>query len=344
MQLAELSGARRFAVIDAPEIATPGPGEVQVEVRAIGICGSDVHYFSEGFIGDTPCVYPMVLGHEPAGVVRKTGPGVSGWAAGDRAVLEPALYCYHCEFCMSGRHNVCANVRFLSTPGEPGFFREYVNLPAHNLMPLPANLSEAEGALVEPFAVVLHSLEFAAVRPGDTAAVFGAGPIGFLTMAALKLAGAGRVIAVEPVAHRREMARAAGADDAIDPQQGDAAVEILNATGKRGVDVAIDCAAKPGTINQCIAAVRNAGRVVVTGIPSTVEVALNFSALRRKEIAVYNVRRSNHESEAALRILAAHASRFAPVLTHRKPLAGIQSAFEQLESYSDGAGKIVLYP
>ena len=102
-------------------------------MKAVGICGSDLHYFSDGGIGDARCLYPMVLGHEPAGVVRKTGPGVSGWSAGDRAILEPALYCYHCEFCMTGHHNVCANIRFMSMPDEPGFFREFVNLPARNL-------------------------------------------------------------------------------------------------------------------------------------------------------------------------------------------------------------------
>ena len=109
-------------------------------MKAVGVCGSDLHYFSDGGIGDARCLYPMVLGHEPAGVVVKTGAGVSGWSAGDRAILEPALYCYHCELCMTGHHNVCANIRFMSMPAEPGFFRELVNLPARNLLALPKNL------------------------------------------------------------------------------------------------------------------------------------------------------------------------------------------------------------
>src|SRR5437588_337433 len=116
MLVAELVEPRRFSVTDSTPIDDPGPGEIQVAVKAVGICGSDLHYFSEGLIGDTPCVYPMVLGHEPAGVVVKTGAGVGGWAKGDAAVLEPAMYCYHCEFCLTGHHNVCANLRFLSTP------------------------------------------------------------------------------------------------------------------------------------------------------------------------------------------------------------------------------------
>src|SRR6266404_2581261 len=112
MLVAELYEPRRFRLADQPRVPDPSPGEIQVAVTAVGICGSDLHYFSEGTIGDTPCVYPMVLGHEPAGRVVKAGAGVQGWSAGDRATLEPALYCYHCEFCLAGKHNVCANLRF----------------------------------------------------------------------------------------------------------------------------------------------------------------------------------------------------------------------------------------
>ena len=342
MLVAELSDPRQFRLIDAPPIPDPSPGQVQVAVRAVGVCGSDLHYFSDGGIGEARCVYPMVLGHEPAGVVRKIGPGVSGWSAGDRAVLEPALYCYHCEFCMTGHHNVCANLRFLSQPGEPGFFREFVNLPTHNLLPLPAHLSEAEGALVEPLAVAAHSMQFAAPRAGETAVVFGAGPIGLLTIALLKLSGVTRIWSVEPVAHRRDLARTLGAAAAIDPRTADAAHEILRDTAGRGVDIAIDCASKDDTINQCIQAVRNAGRVVVTGIPSEDYIRLAFHIMRRKELAFYSVRRSNHDSETALRLLGAHSKFFAPILTHERPLADVQRAFEMCEQYAGGVGKLTL--
>src|ERR1051325_2779689 len=177
MLVAELIGQREFRLVEQGA-DPPGPGEVQVRVGAVGICGSDVHSYAEGAIGDTPCVYPMVLGHEPAGTVVTTGTGVTGWAAGDRAALEPAIYCYHCEYCLSGRHNICANLRFLSNPGHPGFFREFVNLPAANVLAIPPELSLELATIAEPLAVALHSLEFAAIRPGDAVAVFGAGPIG----------------------------------------------------------------------------------------------------------------------------------------------------------------------
>jgi L-iditol 2-dehydrogenase len=343
MRIAELYALRRIRVVDGPA-PEPKPGEVLVRVKAVGICGSDLHDFLEGRIGDQECVYPMVLGHEPAGLVAKCGAGVTGWREGDPVAVEPALYCYHCEFCRSGRHNICANIRFMSSPVDPGFFREYVVAPAGNLLPVPRGLGLKEATLFEPLAVVLHSLKFAAVRLRATVAVFGAGPIGLLTILALKLSGAGRVWAVEPVAARREMAKAAGADAVLDPTAVDPVREILHDTGRRGVDVAIDCAARDQTMNQCIGVTSNGGRVVITGIPSETQVALDFHVARRKELTLYNVRRSCHDSETALELLAEAPARFGAMITHSLPLEQAQAAFEMLEHYSDGAGKVILEP
>src|ERR1051326_9523867 len=140
MLVAELIAPREFRLVEE-EPAPPGPGEVQVRVGAVGICGSDLHSYSEGGIGDTPCQFPMVLGHEPAGTVIRTGAGVTGWSPGDRAALEPAIYCYHCEYCRTGHHNVCANVRFMSMPNDPGFFRDVGNVRAGNRLPVAPNVS-----------------------------------------------------------------------------------------------------------------------------------------------------------------------------------------------------------
>jgi L-iditol 2-dehydrogenase len=341
MLVAELISNRRFRLTDQPAEA-PGPGEIQVRVGAVGVCGSDLHSYAEGAIGDTPCTYPMVLGHEPAGTVVCVGAGVTGWSAGDRAALEPAVYCYHCEYCRSGHHNVCANIRFLSNPGIPGFFREFVNLPAANLLPIPAHVSLDLATMVEPLAIALHSLKLGRIEVGETVAVFGAGPIGLVTIAGLKLSGASRILAVEPVAHRRDMARHAGAHEAIDPAAGDAVRELMSLTRGRGVDCAIDCAAKEDTINQAIRAARNGGRVVLTGIHSAAFVPFDVSHMRRKELAIYNVRRSNHDSETARDLIAERAEWFAPLVTHRRPLEEIAEAFAIVERYADGVGKMIV--
>jgi len=172
--------------------------------------------------------------------------------------------------------------------------------------------------------------------------VFGAGPIGLLTIACLKLAGAGRIWAVEPVAHRRQMALQMGADAAIDPARTDAAIELASETGGRGADCVIDCAAKQDTTNQAIRAVRGAGRVVLTGIHSDALVPFEVSPMRRKELAIFNVRRSNGETHAALELLAERAAWFAPMVTHTRPLGRIADAFDIAERYADGVGKMVV--
>ncbi len=309
---------------------------------AVGLCGSDLHNYAEGSVGDTACVYPMVLGHEPAGIVDATGAGVTGWSRGDRAVLEPALYCYHCEYCRAGKHNVCANLRFLSSTEDPGFFRDYAILPQANLLALPEHLTLDEGTLAEPLAVVLHSLQFASVRPGETVAVFGAGPIGLLTIACLKLCGAGRIWAFEPVAARRELALGMGADAAIDPRESDPVTVIARDTGRRGVDLVVDCAAKGGSMNQSLRVARNGARIVYTAIPSEAIVELEFHVARRKELTLYNVRRSNHETETAVEWLAERPEVFRPMLTHALPLEEVDRAFQMLERYEDGVGKVVI--
>jgi len=341
MQAAELIAPGSFRLIDMP-VEDPGAGEVQVHVEAVGICGSDLHAYCEGGVGSTPNIYPMVLGHEPAGVIVKTGAGVTGLAAGDRGALEPALYCYHCESCLSGHHNVCANIRFLSTPQHPGFFRELVNLPAANFLPIPSEMSYEKAALAEPLAVALHSLHQASLRRGETVAVIGAGPIGLLTIAALRAAGAGDIWAVDPLAHRRELACKIGADVVLEPDE--AQKEILNGTRQFGVDCAIDCAAREQTTNQAIQVVRGAGRVVLTGIHSTLLVSLDGSAMRRKELTVINVRRSNHETQEALDLLHEHAEWFAPMLTHTRPIERIDEAFAIASQYRDGVGKMTIRP
>jgi len=343
MLTAELIAPREFRIVERT-LEAPAPGEVQVRVSSVGICGSDLHAATEGAIGDTPNQYPMVLGHEPSGTVETVGEGVTGWSRGDRVALEPALYCYHCEFCRSGRHNICAKIRFLSNPALPGFFRERVNLPATNLVGVPDGLALDVATIVEPLAIAMHSMKIAAVRMGETAAVFGGGPIGLLTIACLKVAGASRIFAVEPVAARREMARRMGADEVFDPAKDGAAREILAATGGRGVDCALDCAAKQDSTNQAIRVTCNGGRVALTGIHSDALVPLEVSPMRRKELSILNVRRSNHESHDALRLLVERIAWFAPLVTHTRPLNRIAEAFRLNEGYEDGVGKLVIHP
>jgi L-iditol 2-dehydrogenase len=244
---------------------------------------------------------------------------------------------------MAGRHNLCRRLRFLSQPSEPGFLRERVNLPAENLLGLPRALSDGEGALVEPLAVGLHAIALAGSVFGDDVVVFGAGPIGLLTIAALRVAGARRVWAVEPLAHRRELAVTMGAHAALAPGEA-VAREIGRVTAGEGVAAAFDCATKADTTDGCLALAAPGGRVVIVGIPSEARLSLDPHLWRRKELQVLQVRRSNGEEARALALLIDERRRFAPLLTHRRPLGSVGDAFALVASYADGVGKMIVAP
>jgi len=342
MLAAELIGVRSVRVTDIPGPPEPGAGQVQVRVRAVGICGSDLHCYMEGGIGDSPCVFPMILGHEPTGEVLRSGAGVSGLTPGMPAALEPAIFCGQCEFCLTGHPNVCEKIRFLSNPGEPGFFREIVNLPAENVTPLPPGVSLEEATLHEPMAVALNAMKFAALQPGESAAVFGAGPIGLLTIALARFCGARPVYAIDRIPARLELARRLGADCIVNFSSVDPVQAIRSDTRGRGVDVAFDSAGAPQSINQCIRAARPAGRVVLIGIPSPVTVPLEFHEMRRKELVLFNVRRQNRNAHAAVRMIVEGRLPIGEIVTHTRPLDDIGAAFRLLEAYDDGVGKAVV--
>lgn len=342
MLAAELIGVRSLRLSDIPPPPDPGPSQVQVRVRAVGICGSDLHCYLEGGMGDSPCVFPMILGHEPTGEVLRAGPGVSGLEPGMPAALEPAIYCGHCEFCLTGHPNVCEKIRFLSNPGEPGFFREVINLPAGNVSPLPPGISLEGATLHEPLAVGLNAMKFAALQPGESAAVFGAGPIGLLVIALARFCGAGRIYAVDRVAARLELARRMGADCAVDFSAVDPVQAIRADTRGRGVDIAFEAAGAPESINQCLRVTRQAGRVVLLGIPNPVTVPIEFHEMRRKELTLFNVRRQNRNSHAAVQMVVEGRLPIGEIVTHTRPLESIGAAFHLLETYDDGVGKAVI--
>ncbi len=333
MTVAQLTGVGQFTLIDQ-EPPRPGPGELLMRVAAVGICGSDMHAFSEGGVGDSPCKYPMVLGHEPAGVVEAVGDGVTGWSKGDRASMEPAIFCYHCKFCLAGRNNLCENLRFMSTAAVPGFFREMVTLPAVNAFPIQPGTSLEVATLVEPLAVIFHSLNLGNFQAGESAVVAGAGPIGLLTIAVLKLMGASRVWAVEPLAHRREMARAMGADDVLTPEDFSSLRQVA--------DIAFDCAASGQTVNQCIYALKGFGRLVLTGIHAEKRLDLDVHMMRRTELRLICVKRSTTEAHDACKLLEEHLKLFEPMITHTRKLEDIEAAFRMNHNYEDGVVKMLI--
>ena len=323
-----------------PDPPAPGPGEVLVRVRAVGVCGSDLHWYYDGRIGRKLVSYPQLLGHEAAGEVSAAGPGAA-FEPGCRVAIEPAVTCGACELCRSGRHNLCRQGTFMGSCPTPGLFREYAVVPAANLIRVPDAMDWAAATLIEPLAVVLHVLELAPVRLGDIVAVSGAGPIGLLIVAAARAAGASRIIAADLSASRVELARRMGADVVVNAREASLAEAVLDETRGRGADTVYEAAGDNASVNQALRAAATGGTVVLIGLSGRVEQPVDLDSAMAKELKVQAIRRSNHNSHAAVAMLAAGRIPGA-LVTHRFDLDDTPRVFESLTSGHLAAGKIII--
>lgn len=335
MRASRLHGVRDLRLEQLPRPA-PGPGEVLLQVAAVGVCGSDVHYYREGRIGTQVVTAPLILGHESSAWVAELGPGVTGLEPGNLVAVEPGVPCGRCEPCRMGHPNLCPEVRYCGTPPVDGVFAEYTVMPAENCFPLPETLGAVEGALLEPLGIAIHTVDLAHLKAGCTVAVLGAGPIGLLTAAVARAAGASEVYVSEPLAHRRSFAREYAADEAVNPHEVDAVAAIKRLTGGRGVDVAFEAAGAPDTAQQAAAVARIGGQVVIAGIPDGDTLAFDASTVRRKGLTIKLVRRMKHTYPRAIRLVGTGQVDLRPLATHFFPLERIAEAFQLVSTYGDG--------
>ncbi len=342
MQSAQLVAPQRVEVRPMPDPHEPGPGEVTVRVRAVGLCGSDLHYYLEGSCASYPAPYPCVLGHEPAGEIVAAGRGVEGLAEGARVAIDPNVTCGQCAFCRAGRCNLCENCIFLGGVQEPGLLRELATIPARNAAPIPASLGYAAAALVEPLSVILHAFDLAPIEAGATVAVMGAGPIGLLAAAVARHNGAGRVIVADRIRPRLELAREMGADSTVDIGRESAAEAILDLTGGQGAHLIVDAAGKPDSLNPALRAVRPGGRVVLIGIPSDAVTGVDLHAALHREATLLALKRSNRGDHEAIRLIESGAIPAARLVTHPFALAETDRAFQTVARYEDGVVKAVV--
>lgn len=275
MRAAVLHGIRDL-VIEERRTPAAGPGEVLVKVSSVGICGSDVHYFEHGRIGDHVVESPMVLGHEAAGQIVAVGKGVAVERIGSRVALEPGIGCRQCSYCHQGRYNLCPDMRFFATPPIDGALCEYVVIPADHAYAVPDGMSDDAAALVEPLSVAIWAHRTARLGAGSSVLIAGAGPIGLLITQVAAALGATEIVVSDVDAGRLELAGSFGATavlDATKPAEGLA------------VDAFIDCSGAPAAVRAGLPAVRPGGTVVLVGMGAD-ELTLPLSLLQRREINV----------------------------------------------------------
>ncbi len=306
----------------------PDASEVLVDVSDVGICGSDLHWYDHGRMGDRIVEEPLVLGHESAGRVIEVGQDVDRVAVGDEVAIEPGVPCGRCEYCRSGRYNLCQDVEFMATPGTDGAFREYVAWPADFVYRLPSSVTTREGALCEPISVGIQAVRRADIDVGDTVLVMGAGPIGILAMDVAKAAGATDLVAVDIVPSKLDRAAKRGATLTIDARETDVAKAVRDEFGA-GVDVAIEATGAPPAIEATLDAPRPDGTVVLVGLAPDETVPMDTFELIRRQIDVRGSYRFANTYPTAISLLAGGEVDATGIMDFEMPLDRIGDAFER---------------
>lgn len=311
------------------EIPKPAANEVLVRVEYVGVCGSDIHYYENGGIGPNIVKPPFVLGHEAGGTVVEVGTSVTNLKPGDRVALEPGKTCGHCEFCKTGRYNLCPEVIFFATPPVDGVFQEYVAHEADLCFKIPDNMDTMEAALIEPLSVGFHAARQGNARMGMTAVVTGAGCIGLVSMMALKAMGVTRIIAVDVMPKRLEKALELAATDAINGKETDTVEEVLKLTGGMGPDLVIETAGSEITARQAIQFCKKGGTIVLVGYSASGEMTLPMSLALDKELTFKTVFRYRHIYPLAIEAVSSGRVNLKGIVTNIFSLDDIQNAMEQ---------------
>jgi L-iditol 2-dehydrogenase len=306
-----------------------------------GICGSDLHYYSDGRIGDQRVRYPMVLGHEGSAVVVEVGEGVQELRPGQQVVVDPALVCGTCDQCRAGRANTCRALRFLGSPGGPqGLMAEYVVVPDSCCHPLPPEVKLRQGVIAEPLSVALHTLRLLGPEVPRSLAILGAGPIGLCLTAAARTRGVRDIFVVEPLAWRGEAALRLGAQYWARPERRTLVEEIL-AKVPEGVEAVAECCGAQEALHLATVLLAPGGKLAIVGIPPGNRVSFDINLLRRKELSIVNVRRQNNCLPHAVSMLARELAGL-ELVTHEYPLAEAAEAFAAAAHYAEGLIKAVI--
>lgn len=343
MQTAVLTEPHQFELQDRPR-PSPDPDDVLVAVREVGICGSDVHYYEHGRIGDLVVENPLVLGHESAGEVVDVGTNVSTLDPGDRVALEPGVPCRRCSHCMGGDYHLCEDVRFMATPPHDGSFTEYVSWPEDFAYKLPKNVSITEGALCEPLSVGIHACRRGNVATGDTVLVTGAGPIGLMMLEAARAAGATDIILTDIVDEKLAFARDRGADLAVNVAEDDLEAAVNQYTDGVGADVVVEASGAVSSIQSTLDVVRRGGTVVLVGLANEATVPFDVLDIIDNELDVLGSFRYKNTYPAAIDLLADGVVDVEGIVEFESTLADIDDAFQRAMDPSVVKGMITLDP
>jgi len=325
-------------------VPEPGPRDVLIRMMAVGICGSDLHYYEHGRIGKRVVEKPLIQGHECAGIVEAVGEQVTRFKPGDRVVVEPGVACGTCEWCKRGRYNLCPSVRFLSTPPVDGALCQYVKHPEDFVFKIPDTLSFDKATLVEPLSVGLYAAKRLGLAPGTTLWIMGMGPVGLTAVIAAKAFGVKNIIVSDMEPFRLEIARQIGATAAVNVVETDPVPFVLDATDGLGVDAVMDTTGNVKALDAAVQSMKRGGKLAAIGFPSAETVPLNLTLMMQKEIDMISIYRYTNTFQQGIDILAQPDVPAERLITDRFPLERVSEAFEKARTDKKRSIKVIVHP
>ncbi len=331
-----------MAPIDAPDPKIEHPTDVVVRMGAVGVCGSDIHYYTTGRIGSQVVEFPFTVGHECAGTVEQVGSQVTHIRPGDRVAIEPAMHCGQCDQCLSGRPNTCRSIRFLGCPGQAeGSMSEFLVMPEENCFKLPDDMSLEAATISEPLAIGIYAVQQSRLAAGDKIGILGMGPIGRTVLLPAIRGGCAASYATDKIDPRCAAAKSAGATWVGNPLEQDVVAAILERE-PLGLDIVFECCGQQEAMDQALQLLRPGGTLMLIGIPEVDRVSFDAETMRRREISIVNVRRQRGCVERALQMIDQNRADIERLITHRFPFSDSRAAFDLVADYRDGVVKAMI--
>lgn len=343
MKAVFLHGKEDIRLEDIPK-PEPAAGEALIKVSAVGICGSDMHYYKHGRISNRTIKKPYVIGHEISGVIETIEENDLGLKPGMPVSIEPSIPCGKCELCVTGQYNLCKSLYFVGSNPNYGGMREYMTIRNENLFPLPPSIPVEDGVFIETIAVCVHVMDCSEIKLGNSVAIYGAGNIGLSLLQLSLLSGAFDVFMVDPLEYRLDLAKKMGAAAVINPDKEDPVEKIMSLTNGRGVDIGIEAAGVPETPQPAMNSITPGGVFLFAGIVPESIIQWDTEAIRKKALTIKIIQRSRHGVERAIEVVDRGKFDLAPFITHRFPIDRVQDAFNTMFDYKDNCIKVIVTP
>ena len=342
MQHALLTGIKKLEVNEVPKPFIQNDTDVLIQIKAVGICGSDIHYYLNGKIGDQIIKYPFRIGHECSGIVVETGKKVKWIKSGDRVAVDPAVSCGLCDQCRLGRHHTCRNLNFMGVPDEiKGALVEFIVLPEKCCYKLHKSINYFQGALVEPISIGNYSVNMIRNLKLNSIGILGSGPIGLSVLLNAKYSNIKRIYITDKLMNRLNFAHNLGAYWTGNPDKSDIVKDIISEEPLL-LDAVFECCGKQEALDQAVNLLKPGGYLFVIGIPQNDRISFNISDIRRKEIIIYNVRRQNNCMNSAIEFILNNLSIMNSWVTHKFPLSKVKDAFDLVVDYKDRVIKAMI--